>query len=373
MDRTKISSIPYLIPEIQNCSLQAICEPFQDREVDLVQQWFSLPKGKRLQTQTGISFIIVNHGKRNVNKGPDIKGVILFIDEQWLKGDVECHIQERDWYTHGHDLDVNYTDVMLHVVRNVSAKNSPIRHTVVLSIDKQWRCSLDKENIAPSFIASLEALGTMRWQEKVEACRSRHALEQLAKPLGCRGNEDDFRRLIETLNIPMLNSLSFYEKINYIKRKAEYIVWEHCGIRPAQWPENRLILLAEIISFDTDLLLKNDVNQSGFFERLTTACSSGGRSILTECCVNYFYPLMAVRGLAKNDHRKYKQWYKSWQELKLPQPYGRLEKKYNPFLTRRELCTVGYVQGLLQLEKEYCTPKFCMCCPLKKMNYDFKN
>ncbi len=373
MGRAKVTYSQYLIPEHQSAAYLAVREPGQDREVDLVRQWFTLPKGKQLVTQRGNSFIIVNHGQRNINKGPDIKGAVLFIGGQWSQGDVECHIHERDWYSHGHDRDIHYRHVVLHVVRKVSTKKSPIGHTVVLPKRLQLYCSLSNENITPGFVAILQKLGTMRWVEKVEACRKGRALEQLAKPLGSAGNEIHFQRLIAALNIPELNALPFSKKIDYIKNKAENIDWEHCGIRPAQWPEKRYELLAELISFDVELQLEMDINQLTFLNRLTAACPSGGRGVLIECCVNYFYPLLAVRALRKNDHAQYKKWYKAWLELKLPQPYGRLERKYKQFLTKRELCTVGYLQGLLQLEKEYCTPYFCSCCPLKKMNNDFNN
>lgn len=58
---------------------------------------------------------IIQRGKYNTDAGPDFKGAVLKIDNKLYRGDVEIHIDARDWYLHGHHDDPAYNNVILHV------------------------------------------------------------------------------------------------------------------------------------------------------------------------------------------------------------------------------------------------------------------
>ncbi len=368
MGRSRSKFNQYIIPDNNVFPTQAIYEPQLGQEIDLINQWFSMPIGKMLQTNTGSHLIIINHGYHNLNKGPDIKGAQLFMEGKFVKGDIECHIYERDWYAHGHDQDLNYKNVILHLIRKASQNYSPVIHTLILPYVKQWGCSLNVKNISKNSIASLKIMSSRRWREKVNLCRKENAVEQLAKPLGSGGNEVGFLFLIHTIDTRALISLSTSNQLEYIKRNAQNIEWEHCGIRPAQWPENRFTLLAELISFMSVIEEKNFTNHTVFIKRLMDVCTSGGKSILIECCINYFYPCFAAQAIEDNNHKKYKKWKHAWNELKLQNPYGKQAKIFGKYFSRKELCSVVVVQGLLQVEKEFCNPRFCKVCPIKDLN-----
>lgn len=374
MYNQKYRSNYFLIPDQHVVPPIVIHESRLGLEHDLVKQWFSLKLGQKQYTRKGNKFIIMDHGKQNNNQGPDIKGAVLYTNSRIIKGDIECHIYERDWYNHGHVQDETYLNVILHIVRKVTKHNPTTIPTFVIPVSKFWNCTLNTDNVDYNIVSYLQHLGTLRWQEKVQACRKENALEQLAKPLGYGGNEIGFLQLIKSLQSSVLLNLPPNKRIDYMHRKAENIAWEHCGIRPAQWPERRFELLAELISATADNIVKKPITKpNDLLTKLINACPSGGRTILIEACVNYFYPLMAAKSLDKNNHMEYKKWFHGWQELKLQHPYGRIAKKYGIFLTRSELCTVGITQGLLYLEKEFCPPRYCSCCPLKKTFNDFKN
>ncbi len=60
---------------------------------------------------------IVYHGSWSNGWGPDFKGAMIdFGDGKLVTGDIELHHHAQDWKRHGHNLDANYNNVVLHVV-----------------------------------------------------------------------------------------------------------------------------------------------------------------------------------------------------------------------------------------------------------------
>ncbi len=86
-------------------------------ESDLVRWWLhQSEKMERLQTTEGQRLILLDKGKRNDGPGPDIYHARIIFDDLELSGSVEMHTRARDWYTHGHQNDERYRDVILHVI-----------------------------------------------------------------------------------------------------------------------------------------------------------------------------------------------------------------------------------------------------------------
>ena len=71
---------------------------------------------KELKTSKNISLQILQTGQHNFNSGPDFFNSKLKIGGQIWAGNVEIHVKSSDWYAHGHELDANYDNVILHVV-----------------------------------------------------------------------------------------------------------------------------------------------------------------------------------------------------------------------------------------------------------------
>ncbi|MFM2082678.1 MAG: hypothetical protein RL380_1369, partial [Verrucomicrobiota bacterium] len=60
---------------------------------------------------------VLHPGFRNFEAGPDFRGaVVQFGDEPPRAGDVEVDLQLGGWHAHGHDVNPNYKNVLLHVV-----------------------------------------------------------------------------------------------------------------------------------------------------------------------------------------------------------------------------------------------------------------
>ncbi|QED37673.1 DUF2851 family protein [Antarcticibacterium arcticum] len=71
---------------------------------------------RRAQTVDGQPVVIINSGTPNFNSGPDFFNANIKIGEQLWAGNVEIHIRSSDWYSHRHEIDSNYENVVLHVV-----------------------------------------------------------------------------------------------------------------------------------------------------------------------------------------------------------------------------------------------------------------
>ncbi len=71
---------------------------------------------RNLSTTDGANISIVKVGEHNYNSGPDFFNAQVSIEDQLWAGNVEIHLKSSDWYSHMHEVDSNYDNVVLHVV-----------------------------------------------------------------------------------------------------------------------------------------------------------------------------------------------------------------------------------------------------------------
>src|SRR5688572_17458101 len=69
-----------------------------------------------LTTTAGQGVQVIYPGWRWGSWGPDFHAALLSIEGQVLRGDVEVHVDARDWHRHGHATDPAYMHTILHVV-----------------------------------------------------------------------------------------------------------------------------------------------------------------------------------------------------------------------------------------------------------------
>ena len=67
-------------------------------------------------TVDGQPVVIINGGTANLNAGPDFFNAKIQIGDQMWAGNVEIHVRSADWYSHQHETDPSYDNVVLHVV-----------------------------------------------------------------------------------------------------------------------------------------------------------------------------------------------------------------------------------------------------------------
>ena len=77
---------------------------------------------KNLKTISSKSLKILFTGRWNTDAGPDFKDVIIEIDGNVLRGDVEIDLQTYNWNSHNHNENPNFNSVILEVVYQHNGK-----------------------------------------------------------------------------------------------------------------------------------------------------------------------------------------------------------------------------------------------------------
>ena len=87
---------------------------------------------KDLTLESGELISVIHPGKINPNQGPDFLEAMVRIGETLWAGQVELHLKASDWFRHFHNEDVNYENVILHVVLENDRAIEPGLPTLVL-------------------------------------------------------------------------------------------------------------------------------------------------------------------------------------------------------------------------------------------------
>ena len=113
----------------------------------------------------GHRYDVIFPGVRNQGAGPDFTGAVLSRDGKTFGGDVELHLEQSGWKSHGHHLDPAYNGVVLQVVlslaRNPNPNASPPTAAVTFPADSP--IVPNSPNISS---ADLEDLGVERFIAK---------------------------------------------------------------------------------------------------------------------------------------------------------------------------------------------------------------
>ncbi len=89
---------------------------------------YRLYDGRNLMTADGEPIEIIQTGLYNTDAGADFSNARIRIGGVLLAGNVEIHVQAKDWYTHGHDHDAAYNNVILHVVYECDGKPTMLQN-----------------------------------------------------------------------------------------------------------------------------------------------------------------------------------------------------------------------------------------------------
>lgn len=71
--------------------------------------------GKEFISTEGKPVKVIYPGRNNARRGPDFLDAVVLFESELVKGDVEIHATAEDWYAHGHHIDDEYNQVILHV------------------------------------------------------------------------------------------------------------------------------------------------------------------------------------------------------------------------------------------------------------------
>lgn len=134
-----------------------------------------------LLTTTGKRVEVVDPGLSNRNAGPDFFNAKVKIDGTLWVGNVEIHLRSSDWYSHGHEKDAHYNNVVLHVVKSadtdVYTQDGKLLPQLVLAVpaqvEQQYRQLLATDQYPPCYriIPSLSKLTIHAWMSALQTER----------------------------------------------------------------------------------------------------------------------------------------------------------------------------------------------------------
>lgn len=97
--------------------LQGLYGPLHILEGKIQEVWaLQSLQPARWRTTNGRDLKVRSPGRWNRGAGPDFREAVIEIDGEVRVGDIEIHLYREDWWRHGHHLDRNYDQVVLHVV-----------------------------------------------------------------------------------------------------------------------------------------------------------------------------------------------------------------------------------------------------------------
>lgn len=145
-----------------------------------------------LATTDGRPIEVIDPGLHNRNSGPDFFNAKVKIGQTLWVGNVEIHDKSSDWFLHGHDHDVAYDNVVLHVAGIIDCDvTNTLGHFIpqmqidvpqqvidnyeeLLRTDQYPPCYRIIPQLAPITIhAWMAALQTERLEQKTEAIAER--------------------------------------------------------------------------------------------------------------------------------------------------------------------------------------------------------
>jgi hypothetical protein len=114
--------------------------------------WFDQKNLLPLYTSEGELIEVISPGIWNTEAGPDFLKAHLRIGHKEYKGDIELHLEEGSWYTHGHHLDERYNQVILHISfqRSVSIEIVKVSGGLVPAVVLEDRLNIPLEEILGS-------------------------------------------------------------------------------------------------------------------------------------------------------------------------------------------------------------------------------
>lgn len=148
---------------------------------------------KQLSTMDGEAISILKPGQINHHDGPDFLHAKVRIGDTLWSGSVEIHVNGKDWYNHKHHNDLNYKNVVLHVVYNeqfAPTKNSSGYTVPTLSLNSR---------ISPNIIKKYEQL------------------ELSTSPIACANHIDDVDEFIVRAWKERLIVERLEEKVSYFE------------------------------------------------------------------------------------------------------------------------------------------------------------
>lgn len=359
---------------------------------------------QNLKTNCGKSVQIISQGNLNHTDGPDFSAAEIIIGGMRFYGDVEIHLNPKDWFAHNHHKDSAYNSVILHVFASgknteVVCKNgdNPPSLNLLPYLDESLEQLLSGINInelpcssnvkflsEEVFLKQIEKAHQEYFEKKSSDFLSRFnpSISQseawkralvisIFDGYGIPHNREQMKELAQSLfpleNVSLQELHKRAEEISGFgsNNSSSLISWNHKAVRPANHPKVRIKQALELSHhfYNTPFEEFLSINSIHLWKDY---CNSANRSQTNHQKILFatvFLP--ALYSLAKifahtNLSNKV---LDSWNKLQSPIPKSLLKPFKNlPYSSSVYSKKLGAIHQLNQ----YCAPKNCTECLILK-------
>ncbi len=354
-------------------------------------------KHGELTTQEGDKVTILDVGEQNHLDGPDFQDAKIRIGGLTHYGAVEIHTHSKDWYVHGHHLDKNYNNVVLHVVaesRNITKVTTSLGHQIptlniidhlpVLYTDKiedgYMPCTGNIISISKEvFDQQIKKASEEYLAKKVEIFFEyfdphtipseswKHALFiTLCDALGVPSNRDPMKEAATSIITYIVDSQPLDEEIEdrLIQSLLSELDWKRKGNRQSNFPEYRLKQAIDMYIFiqktNLDYFFSTKINV--IWEDILEACTLNVSTHNHRLFVSFFLPALYALGIIFHSqglkHRVYEIWNTS--KIKVPCTILRKFGLFNKLTDEHSLNKIG----LIYQYNAYCKTISCARCKI---------
>ena len=266
---------------------------------------------RELKTTDGQRVQVIDPGRQNTDSGPDFFNAKVRIGERVWAGNIEMHQRSSDWLRHNHQQDKAYDSVILHVVEKADCEIFRMNGELIPQLEMEcsprfredYACLVQRDGFLPCgdripelppLLLSdwISALSVERLQQKSDRVLGwldmyKGSWEEVcyvtfSRTLGFGTNSDTFERVARSLPLLFMQKHAdsllqveaflfgqaglltpgLYDDDTYYKRLCdEYAFlknkfgltpingesWKFFRLRPANFPHQRIALLAQIV------------------------------------------------------------------------------------------------------------------------------
>ena len=250
------------------------------KEAEVARLWHSQAvRSRSLRTTEGERLQVLYPGRPSSEAGPDFKDALVVTQRGGLlQGDVEIHVDQRGWRSHGHHRDPRYNGVILHAVLYPQegptpledggtapvvalgppkARGSPRAKVQAASSRDQtkapllaWHQGLPEEEVG----RLLDRAGDQRFfarshrfgQEMAKGEADQVLYEALLEALGYSQNQEPFRALASLLPWQVLRRESLAVPPGDRRGLLEALLLGRAGLLPSDVPERSSVLAGDL-------------------------------------------------------------------------------------------------------------------------------
>ena len=369
------------------------------REENLQHFWANLEFDQSLlQTENGLKVEILYPGIQNELDGPDFLGAKICIEDIVHFGAVEIHKHSKDWFNHGHHRDMNYDNVILHVVADdikatsittYSGYQPPILN-IFNALPKKFQPLT--QNNEKTFLPCSNLIRSIS-EEVFERQINYAEKEYLDQKVGCffqhyNANRTPSNAWKQALFITLCDALGVPFNRESMKESAHIIIekwsqsyvggdqkirilvsqleaqhnWIRKGLRGVTQPSSRLHQAIKLYTFlyTKELDYFFTTNLMAIWENLLTTCNLTFTQHNQRLFVSFFLPAMYALGVILESNKLKQEVMSFWEGCVVEIPNSIL-KKFGIFSSIMGLKALKRI-GLIHQYNAYCKPLNCSKC-----------